>query len=96
MKLEMSNALILDLSDLDDELVSVFKKHFRVKSPEYEKADNKRAFTDDNKYIKMYEIEDNKLYLPRGVMYEVETILHDYGIDFDNDVEIVDNRLLLE
>lgn len=96
MKLEMSNALILDLSDLDDELVSVFKKHFRVKSPEYEKADNKRAFTDDNKYIKMYEIEDNKLYLPRGVMDEVETILHDYGIDFDNDVEIVDNRLLLE
>lgn len=96
MKLEISNALILDLSDLDEVVVSALKKHFRVKSPEYEKSNNKRDFSESEKYIKMYEISDNKLYLPRGVMDEIEMILYDYGINFDEDVEIVDNRLLLE
>lgn len=96
MQLELSNAIILDLSELDEDIVVALKKHFRVKSPEYLDSDNKRSFTEDEKYIKMYEIVDNKLYLPRGVINEVEAILYDYDITFDSDVEIVDNRLLLE
>lgn len=96
MRIEISNALILDLSELDDDISDKLKRYFRVKSPDYEKSDNKRSFTEENKYIKMYEVTDNKLYLPRGVMDEVESILYDFGINFDDDVEIVDNRLLLE
>lgn len=95
MQIELSNAIILDLSEFDNEIVVALKKHFRVKSPEYIDSDNKRSFTEDEKYIKMYDIADNKLYLPRGVMDEVEAILYDYDISFD-DIEIVDNRLLLE
>lgn len=96
MQIELSNAIIVDLSELDKGAINALKKHFRVKSPEYEKSDDKRSFTEDEKYIKMYEIVDNKLYLPRGVIDEVETVLYDYGIDFESDVEIIDNRLLLE
>ena len=96
MQIELSNAIILDLSELDADLVKTLKKHFRVESPEYLDSNEKRSFSEKDKYILMYEIADNKLYLPRGVMDELEAILYDYGYSFDTDVEIVDNRLLLE
>lgn len=95
LKIELSNAIIIDLSELDESLCMALKKHFRVKSPEYLSSNNKRTFSDEDKYILMYEIRENRLYLPRGVIDEVESIFYDFGISFD-DVDIVDNRLLLE
>lgn len=98
MKIEIviSNAIIIDLSELDKSVVFAFKKHFRVKSPEYLSSDNKKSFSEEDKYILMYEIIDDKLYLPRGVMDEVETILYNNGFDLDEDVEIIDETLKLE
>lgn len=95
MKITLSNAISIDLNQMSDEMVQVFKKHFRVKSMDYVNSNNKRNFNEDEKYIYMYEIVDNTLYLPRGVMNEVEAILYDFDIPFD-DVELIDERIKLE
>lgn len=91
VKIYLTNSLYFDLDDISVYMLDRLKKYFRVKSPEYLKSDNKRAFNNKDKYILMYSIKNNKMFLPRGCSTELFDLLSD-EIDREK-IELVDKRL---
>lgn len=92
MNIYLDNAIRFKLSDVDKSTLNKITKMFKVISPEYEKSDNKRSFSQKEKFIPMYGKAGDYFCLPRGVMSELSDILLLEGIDY----EIVDKRLVLE
>lgn len=92
MDIYIDNAIRFSVEGLDRSTLAKIQRTFRVKSPEYEKSDNKRDFSDADKYITMYERSGEMVSIPRGCIDDLTDILDLSDIEYD----IVDNRLVCE
>lgn len=92
MEIYLDNAIRFKTDGLSDSVINKIKMTFRVKSPEYVKSENKRCFSNDDKYIKMYDVKNDNMSIPRGCIDELTSIFDSFDVDYN----IIDNRLLCD